>query len=478
MTFLKKSFHRPAVFRKKGSITVWLALSFLVFLSLYLICMQSVQKQSARRRAEQAVENGMFSLFSEYEPHLMDNWDLFYIDTSFRSGTEKSSELCSHLWKFVQENLTNIWGKPLDGLELQGVSLEDPVRATDGDGAVFYQYAIQIMKEKTGADLVEDWILQAELQEKMQTQAEEMQKDYEDSKRIIMDYQDEEHEEELSQEVFSWMELLDQMVFSRALPSGSVISDKRIDTTGIPSVRDLSQGAGSANGNENSLIQKQWFISYLCSYLSQAEDRLKEGRETGYLDYQMEYVLAGKSADRKNLKTAVLSILTLREGVNYTFLLTHSAYKQKAEILATMLAGLTGQESLVQAVKHLILIGWAYVESMVEVRQLLGGYEIAMLKQEEQWQIPLSAVLRFLGNPGKYDTPADPQSGLDYEAYLRMLLTLLPAKTLAMRTLDVIEGELQMMDGCEKIHLDHCVETMTAQVWMNGIYLERTYGYQ
>ena len=87
-------------------------------------------------------------------------------------------------------------------------------------------------------------------------------------------------------------------------------------------------------------------------------------------------------------------------------------------------------------------------------------------------------MLRFLGNPGKYDTPADPQSGLDYEAYLRMLLTLLPAKTLAMRTLDVIEGELQMMDGCEKIHLDHCVETMTAQVWMDGIYLERTYGYE
>ena len=70
------------------------------------------------------------------------------------------------------------------------------------------------------------------------------------------------------------------------------------------------------------------------------------------------------------------------------------------------------------------------------------------------------------------------QSGLDYEDYLRMLLTVVPAKTLAMRSLDVIEGELRMMEGCEQIHLDHCVERMTAQVWMDGIYLERIYGYE
>ena len=118
------------------------------------------------------------------------------------------------------------------------------------------------------------------------------------------------------------------------------------------------------------------------------------------------------------------------------------------------------------------------MESVAEVRQLLGGYELAVVKGEDQWQIPLSAVLRFLGNPGSYDVQTAEQSGLDYEDYLRMLLTVVPAKTLAMRSLDVIEGELRMMEGCEQIHLDHCVERMTAQVWMDGIYLERTYGYE
>lgn len=237
MIFFKKLFLRPVRSRKKGAITVWLAMSFLVFLSLYLVCLQSVQKQSARRRAEQALENGMFSLFSEYEPHLLENWDLFYIDTSFRSGTEKNAEICSHLWKFVQENITNVMGKPLDGLELQGISVDDPVRATDGDGAVFYQQAIRVMKEKTGADLLEDWILQASMQEEMQSQADEMRKDYEESRRIVMDYDDE--EEELSGEASFWSSVLDGFFFSMAVPSGSVISEKTVDLGRVPSVRQL-----------------------------------------------------------------------------------------------------------------------------------------------------------------------------------------------------------------------------------------------
>ena len=263
-----------------------------------------------------------------------------------------------------------------------------------------------------------------------------------------------------------------------AVPSGSILSEKTINTVNIPTVRPLSEGAGAAQGNEDALIQKQWFIGYACEYLAQASDHLAEGREDGYLDYQMEYLFAGQPSDQRNLELTILSLLALREGANYTFLMTHSNYKEQAEFLALVIAGLTGDDSLIQAVKHLILIGWAYVESIAEVRQLLGGYELAVVKGEDQWQVPLSAVLRFLGNPGSYDAQTAEQSGLDYEDYLRMLLTVVPAKTLAMRSLDVIEGELRMMEGCEQIHLDHCVERMTVQVWMDGIYLERTYGYE
>ena len=47
-----------------------------------------------------------------------------------------------------------------------------------------------------------------------------------------------------------------------------------------------------------------------------------------------------------------------------------------------------------------------------------------------------------------------------------------------MRGLDVIEGELRQTEGCEKIHVDHCIEKLTAQFWMEDMELERSYQYE
>jgi hypothetical protein len=124
------------------------------------------------------------------------------------------------------------------------------------------------------------------------------------------------------------------------------------------------------------------------------------------------------------------------------------------------------------------LLGWAYGESVVEVRQLLGGHELSLVKTEEDWQVPLSELLSLIGNPGKYDEKDTGQQGISYENCLRGMLSLQTAETLAMRSLDIIEGELQRNEGCEKIHIDHCVEKLTGQVWLDGIYIERTYAYE
>ena len=78
----------------------------------------------------------------------------------------------------------------------------------------------------------------------------------------------------------------------------------------------------------------------------------------------------------------------------------------------------------------------------------------------------------------QYDTPEHRQEGVSYKTYLRMFLSFQPAENLSMRALDVIEGELRQIEGCERIHLDHCIEQLTAQVWMQDLYLERTYGYE
>lgn len=292
----------------------------------------------------------------------------------------------------------------------------------------------------------------------------------------MRDYSDDDGE--ISSEAYAWDGLTDSFTLSAAVPGGFSISDRGANLAEVPSHRTLSEGMGSAKGDENGLIQKQWFLNYLCEYLENARRMLPQKREKGYLDYQMEYVLCGKATDRENLEETIQRLLLLREGVNYVFLLTHSEFSVRAELLADLLVGITGNAALIDGVKHLILLGWAYGESVVEVRQLLGGYELAVLKTGDDWQVPLSGLLSLIGNPGKYDEQNRRQQGIGYEAYLRGFLSFLSAETLAMRSLDVVEGEIRLQEGCERIHMDHCVEKLTAQVWLEGIYLERTYGYE
>lgn len=482
MIFLTKLYHKVIKFSKKlekeqsGQITVWLLLSFLVFLSFYMICIQSVQKQEQRFLAEQSTEAGMFSLFSEYEPHLSEKYDLFYLDTSFRSGKESTDELCRHLWSFINENLKTTSGKTVYDMELSGVNTHSFVRATDENGLVFYQQAIEIIKQKTGISFAEDWILEDSFNENLQENSEKFESDCDTYKNVVKNYEDE--DEEVSGDAYAWDGAWNGFFTSMVLPSGSVLSGKAAKLENVPSHRELSIGSGQALGNENQLLQKQWFISYLCEYFSQAQEVFEGESKENYLDYQMEYVIAGKASDRENLEAVIQQLLLLREGTNYVFLLSHPNFNKKAEALSTALVGLTGNAALIKGLKHLILLSWAYGESVVEVRQILGGKELSLLKSEDDWQVSLGGLFALLANPAIYDEQKKEQQGLDYEDFLRILLSRHSAETLAMRSLDIIEGELQLLDNCQKIHIDHCVEQLNAQVWLNDIYLERTYAYK
>lgn len=477
MIFLKKSSLRQVRFRRlTGGISVWLALCFLVFLGLYQICLKSVWKQLQRQRAVQAAETGMFSLLSEYEPHLLEDYDLFFLDTSFQSGKEQTGELCSHLWHFMSLNLQDGRGDPVYGMQMKGVDIGGLVRATDGEGMVFYRQAIRIMKERTGISLAEDWILQDVFQKDVEEQKERFQRDSDYYEGSVVDYDDE--EEEIEEESREWDGIWDSFTLSMAIPEGRELSSRSVSADQMPSHRDLSEGIGKADGTEGDLVEKQWFISYLCEYLRHAQEMLPNPRETGYLDYQLEYIIGGNPSDRENLDQVIRELLLMREGANYTFLLLHPEYKEKAELLSLLLVGITGNEALIKSVKHLILLGWAYGESLVEVRQLLNGYELSPIKEEADWQVPLSGVLSLIGNPGKYDEQRNRQEGICYETCLRILLMLKTPEVLAMRALDVIEGELRTQPDCGKIHIDHCVEGMTAKIWLDGIYMERTAVYE
>ena len=119
---------------------------------------------------------------------------------------------------------------------------------------LYFIISIEVMKEKWGQDLVEDWLLGPEQREELLTQAEEMQRDYEESRRVVMDYDDE--DDELSGEVSSWSSFLDGFFFKMAVPSGSILSEKTINTVNIPTVRPLSEGGKRGCSDPEAVVYR------------------------------------------------------------------------------------------------------------------------------------------------------------------------------------------------------------------------------
>ena len=65
--------------KKKGSITVFLALVLSVLLSLVATSIQSVQTAAARTQILNGLDIGLYSLFGQYDRSLLKDYDLFFL---------------------------------------------------------------------------------------------------------------------------------------------------------------------------------------------------------------------------------------------------------------------------------------------------------------------------------------------------------------------------------------------------------------
>ena len=91
-------------------------------------------------------------------------------------------------------------------------------------------------------------------------------------------------------------------------------------------------------------------------------------------------LIGGKDNDADNLRVTVDRLLLLREGLNMASLMAMPDKQSEAMALAVTLAGATVNPAIIEAVKYGILAAWAYVESVLDVRTLLDGGKISLVK--------------------------------------------------------------------------------------------------
>lgn len=222
----------------------------------------------------------------------------------------------------------------------------------------------------------------------------------------------------------------------------STISDKSIN------YKDLANSlSGDEIKTEISLKDTKdniFYNEYLTMHFKDAADFLDEDgklkkSDTGQLDYMIEFILCGNSSDKENLSKTLFEMSGIREGMNLAYLLTDSTKKAEAYTLALSLVGFTGCEAAVRAGQYLILSAWAYGESIMDLRTLMKGGKVPLVKTKDNWQLSLTNLLDSNFTNNKND-----DKGLAYEDYLRMLLLV---KNLSKKNLGTMAAmELQMID--------------------------------
>lgn len=452
---------------KNAEITAFLSLIFILLVTFIggVVDAASIQVAKNYRRAD--AERAMECVFAEYQKELLEEYDVFALDAGYESGKYSANLLDKRLEYYGLVNSEN--------------TIERIQFLSDGSAKAFMEQVSFYMEHKYGLNLIEDYLGKTEIWERQESEAEAFAKEEIQNKNYLEDLL-KENEGELPKEdnPISHVEGLKQTpVLDLVMPEGKTVSEKTVSSSELVSRRERNQGYGDfsdeskSEGTTDKLLLGEYILEHFYSYMDEADT---------VLDYEVEYMIAGKESDRENLKSVVNELLLLRFVPNYTYLQGSADKKAEAKALALTLCSVLAVPAITEAAAQGILLAWAFGESLVDMRALLNGDRVPLIKGNSSWQLSLSGLMK-LGESGDVNDGADDKDGLRYEDYLMILLFLEKREEIGMRCLDLIEQNLRKIHGLEFFRADTCVtklEIKSRCSFRRGItYTFQTYfGYQ
>lgn len=482
--------------RVKGSITIMLCLMLSVILALFCACFQSAQNAAARAVAVNGGDTAVYSLFGEYDRELLEQYDLFFLDGSYGSGSLTLGKVTERAAYGMEQVLqTDLIHTSVNQCGLTAYCL-----ATDNGGEAFKRQAACWARDSLDGQALSYLLNQAGADGDRVRSLEEQGENLKDGEqleaydRMVEDSRtDPEGEEEETTAVQPPAELPDAEnpievfrkvrnmgVLGLVLPGGQHLSEKGADLSSFLSHRTRNQGMGNSRGSmegmgmDDLLLYQEYVLQKLGNYT--------RPNETSDLAYQLEYVLAGGDRDEENLKKVVHRLLVIREAANYGAIYSDPVKRKQAAALGLSLASAAGIPAGQQIAEALVILCWAYGESLLDVRGLLAGGKVPVVKNQEQWQLSLSNlphILEVLQGEEEAGT-----EGLDYQGYLRILLyvNLEKEEKEVYRCMDMVENVIRKHEGKQGFRLDCCLESAEVEWSLIGPgkqrwNLVRSYGY-
>lgn len=294
---------------------------------------------------------------------LLEHYDVFAIEAGYESGT------------YSEQNL-------LDRLSYYGADMENDIKRirlfTDQNGELFMDQAGKYMKHKYGISWADKYLGSTSIWKNQERQADEItreEKAQTDRLEELLSGQEMElpGEENPLEHVAG---LKQAPILNLVLPKETQVSEKQVVSEDMPENRENQTGHGtfedveSEGGTLDSVLLGGYIQEHFADFLDEPKG--------GSLDYEVEYILAGRQSDRENLEAVANKLVLLRFVPNYLYLQTNSTRQAEARAAAGTLCTLLAVPAVTEAVAQGILLAWAYGESVMDVRTLLNGKRLQL----------------------------------------------------------------------------------------------------
>lgn len=330
-------------------------------------------------------ENALWceTLFSHYHKNLYEKYGMFGCEISKENIGSTIYSYGDQIKETSYLNLFNHW--------LLSCEVEEYNYATDAGGYYMGQEMIKMMKVQMPWKLFEgakDMVINKEKQEEetgnVEDKLEHADESIEESKKQQQEAAEKGEQVEVKpvkeNPLKMVAELKKQGILSLVLEKTDKVSSKVIDLDTTIGKRKLHTGSNSLKHVSQSLDERLWLNLYRQEYLknyTSAED------DQAALQYELEYLVAGKGEDRKNLESVCNQLVLLRTVPNFIKNRKDPEVRAKALSIATALAGVTAMPAILKPIEEGIICAYSYMDALEDVKKLLKGEKVDGIKYRD-----------------------------------------------------------------------------------------------
>lgn len=221
--------------------------------------------------------------------------------------------------------------------------------------------------------------------------------------------------------------LLNNGILSLVIDDTSKLSNSAVNDSNLPTSKVKNKDVKIMESLQNKAMVTLYADMKFGNYISK-----KAGT---YLSYELEYIIGGRDNDKENLTNTIEKLVLFRNGIDMAYLLTDAKKMGEISAIALSAASVMCMPFLEPVIKGVLVEAWSLAEAVSDVKALLKGNNIVLVKTQKNWKTSIANLLQSSGGGDN--------KGLDYATYCQILILFQNNNDCLFRIMDLMQINIQ-----------------------------------